>query len=122
MNRCRYQNSSDYLRYAFALALFIALDTSYGQSVKPESRATPSQKRNFPKMGAIYVNVITDETGAVARLDFLNEVPAEIQEDIRRKTLGRHFGVPNHSYRRNILYEVVDPPKTKQRSAGHGHS
>ena len=109
MSRFNRQHLSEYLRCALAIALFMAVDAAHGQS-EHSSHATSSPKRGFPKEGAVYVDVITDTTGAVTRLDFLNSVPAEVQEWIRKKILGRHFGVPNHRYRRHVRYEVDEPP------------
>lgn len=59
-------------------------------------------------MGALYLDITTDKTGAVARVDFLNKVPDYLQEDIRKKIIGRHFGEPNHTFRRHVDYEWYD--------------
>jgi|KBSMisStandDraft_5_1062788.scaffolds.fasta_scaffold1528311_2 hypothetical protein len=77
---------------------------------------TPGQpalttQSNIPRRGQIYVDIKTDSTGAVANIVFLNKVAPEIQERIRSQTLGRHFGLPNYSYRRHVQYELTDPPK-----------
>jgi hypothetical protein len=43
-------------------------------------------------MGALYLQITTDKTGAVARVDFLNKVADYVQEWIRNKIMGQHFG------------------------------
>ena len=59
-------------------------------------------------MGALCVDITTDKTGAVTRVDFLNKVPVEVQEEVRKKIMGRHFGVPNHCYRRHVEYKLFE--------------
>jgi hypothetical protein len=113
MSRFNREHACKYLPWALAVALFITFDAAHGQSDRG-GQAKSSPTPGFPKRGAVYVDVITDKTGAVERLDFLNNVPAEIQKWIREKTLGHHFGVPNHSYRRHIQYEVDEPPEKRR--------
>lgn len=103
-----------YLRWTAAMAVFIAFDIANAQSggrATAAPAASPTPRAKIPRHGAVYVDVITDKTGAVARLDFLNNVPAEVQEWMRSKTLGRHFGVPNHTYRRHVEYDLPDAPR-----------
>ncbi|HEY0369533.1 MAG TPA: hypothetical protein VGC85_08050 [Chthoniobacterales bacterium] len=95
-----------------SLPLFSAI-TRVSAEPKQGSATTQSSSK-IPKTGAIYVDVTTDEKGNVARLEFLNRLAPEIQEYIRKQTLGKHFGVPNHTYRRHIEYELLQPSKKKQ--------
>jgi hypothetical protein len=109
-NVSKFQPARAFPLIVAAIALVTAAHAISGQPERGgQSASTP--KPSTPPRGGIFVDVETDSTGAVARLIFLNKVPPEIQEWIRKKTLGRHFGVPNHSYRRHVQYELIDPPK-----------
>jgi hypothetical protein len=99
----------------FTLATTLIATTQWMQA-EPKSSKQPAAARqsDFPNNGTIYVDIETDKTGAVARLIFLNDVPIPIQEDIKKNTMGRHFGVPNHTYRRHVRYEVPKPSKPQK--------
>jgi hypothetical protein len=97
-----------------AIALF-AVACAAPAHAEPNSRATPTPAKKIPRRGSIYVDVTTDATGAVSRLEFINKVPVEIQEWIKRETLGKHFGIPNHTYRRAVDYELEDPPQKRKK-------
>jgi hypothetical protein len=45
-------------------------------------------------MGALYLDITTDKSGAVARVDFLNKVPDYMQEEVRSKIMGKYFRRP----------------------------
>jgi hypothetical protein len=90
------------------LALAFASCAIIGAVVAEDQRgtkATPSQpKRHIRNMGAIYLDITTDKTGVVSRVDFLNKIPDYVQEKIRKEIMGKHFGIPNHTYRRHVEY------------------
>jgi hypothetical protein len=93
------------LKRTFPLILVLALLV-----VNPAIGGQPAAGKGTipPPRGSIYVDVGTDSTGAVDRLVFLNKVAPEVQEWLRKETLGHHFGLPNHTYRRHIEYERID--------------
>jgi hypothetical protein len=89
-----------------AFAVYLAIAPLHAQDTRTsESKASPA-KKGYRTAQLLYLDITTDKTGAVARVDFINKVPDDIQAWIRRETMGRHFGIANHTYRRAVELQV----------------
>lgn len=66
----------------------------------------PSTAKSYKTAQLLYLDITTDQTGAVSRVEFVNKVPDDVQAWVRGKVMGKHFGIANHTYRRVVELQV----------------
>ncbi len=76
----------------------------------PAPRTSPTPKPHREE-GAVYLDITTDKTGSVEKVEFLNRVPQYVKDEITSKIMGRRFGVPNHTYRRHVRFNALVPSR-----------
>ena len=87
------------------VASFLASAAGAQNKSAPGSKP-PSTGKGYKTAQLLYLDITTDQTGAVSRVEFINKVPDDIQAWIRNKIMGRHFGIANHTYRRVVELQV----------------
>jgi hypothetical protein len=87
---------------AFASAICLVIIAARAEDTRTAESKSPPARKQYRTAQLVYLDITTDKTGAVARVDFLNKVPDDVQNWIRSEIMGRHFCVANHSYRRVV--------------------
>jgi hypothetical protein len=104
-----YRSWQTFHLFTLLAGMFLILLTAARAEDPQNPQATSSRsKRHLRNMGALFLEITTDKTGAVARVDFLNHPPDYVQERIRKEIIGKHFGAPNHTFRRHVDYTWYD--------------
>ena len=91
---------------AFASAICLAITSARAEDPRITEAKSPPAAKGSRTAQLLYLDITTDKTGAVARVDFLNKVPDDVQNWIRREIMGHHFGAANHLYRRVVELRV----------------
>jgi hypothetical protein len=91
---------------ASLIATCLAFTAAGAQSTHTSASKSPSTGKSYKTAQLLYLDITTDNTGAVSRVEFINKVPADVQAWVRSKTIGQNFGIPNHTYRRVVELRV----------------
>jgi hypothetical protein len=86
------------------------LHYEWGRAHADDKRAVPSNsppaRKQYRTAQLLYLDITTDKTGAVERVEFINKVPDNVQAWIQHEIMGHHFGIANHTYRRVVELQV----------------
>lgn len=91
---------------SLTLAACLTISPGHAEDTRTADSKSPPARQQFRTAQLLYLDITTDQTGAVSRVDFINKVPDNIQNWVRREIMGRHFGVANHTYRRVVELRV----------------